>query len=167
MKAKINLPNIKGYLQAHYREILKDFDFLPKHIQEQAEWRLKQVAKKSPECLENDSCKICTCQVTSKVFEDRACEGNCYPQMMSKEQWEIYKTLPEVITNPFAPIIIIPESANMANLLQANPNLTKEELLLHLVSSLKANSSNYYVERFNKSFSWLMPWLVTRDTDRL
>lgn len=129
MKAKINLPNIKGYLQAHYREILKDFDFLPKHIQEQAEWRLKQVAKKSPECLENDSCKICTCQVTSKVFEDRACEGNCYPQMMSKEQWEIYKTLPEVITNPFAPIIIIPESANMANLLQANPNLTKEELL--------------------------------------
>lgn len=47
------------------------------------------------------------------------------------------------------------------------PIETKEELLLHLVSSLKANSSNYYVERFNKSFSWLMPWLVTRDTDRL
>lgn len=44
---------------------------------------------------------------------------------------------------------------------------TKEELLLHLVSSLKANSSNYYVERFNKNFSWLIPWLVTRDTDRL
>lgn len=87
MKAKINLPNIKGYLQAHYREILKDFDFLPKHIQEQAEWRLKQVAENSPECLEKDSCKECGCQVSSKVFEDRACEGNCYPKMMNEEQW--------------------------------------------------------------------------------
>ena len=47
------------------------------------------------------------------------------------------------------------------------PTEIKEELTLHLVSSLKANSSDYYVERFNKSFSWLMPWLITRDKDRL
>lgn len=44
---------------------------------------------------------------------------------------------------------------------------TKEELLLHLVSSLKADFSDYYIERFNKSFSWFMPWLITRDKDRL
>ena len=43
----------------------------------------------------------------------------------------------------------------------------KEELLLHLESSLKTNYNNYYIERFNKSFSWLMPWLITRDKDRL
>lgn len=43
----------------------------------------------------------------------------------------------------------------------------KEELLLHLVSSLKANSSDYCIERFNKSFNWFMPWLITRDKDRL
>ena len=47
------------------------------------------------------------------------------------------------------------------------PTEIKKELTLHLVSSLKANSSDYYVERFNKSFSWLMPWLITRDKDRL
>ena len=47
------------------------------------------------------------------------------------------------------------------------PTEIKEELTLHLASSLKANSSDYYVERFNKSFSWLMPWLITRDKDRL
>lgn len=91
MKTKITIPNIKGYLQAHYREILKDFDFLPKHIQEQAEWRLRQVAKKSPECLEKDSCKECGCQVSSKVFEDRACEGKCYPKMLSDEEWNKFK----------------------------------------------------------------------------
>lgn len=44
---------------------------------------------------------------------------------------------------------------------------TKEELLLHLVSSLDANPSNYYLERFNKNVSWLIPCLITRDKDRL
>jgi len=43
----------------------------------------------------------------------------------------------------------------------------KEELLLHLESSLKVNSNDYYIERFNKSFSWLLPWVITRDRDRL
>ena len=44
---------------------------------------------------------------------------------------------------------------------------TKEELLSRLVSSLKSNSSDYYIERFNKIFSWSLPWLITRDKDRL
>ncbi|MBD3588959.1 glycosyltransferase [Bacteroides sp. GM023] len=44
---------------------------------------------------------------------------------------------------------------------------TKEELLSCLVSSLKSKSSDYYIERFNKNFSWLLPWLITRDKDRL
>lgn len=144
MKAKINIPNIRGYLQAHFREMLKDFDFLPKHIQEQAEWRLKQVAKKSPECLEKDSCKECGCQVSSKVFEDRACSNvpPCYPQMMTEELWEqtiqLKKVYAEVDnkmiygTERPIPIIIIPENANLPDLLEANPNLSKEELLYWL-----------------------------------
>lgn len=86
--AKITLSNIKGYIQAHFRQALEDLDFLPEHIKEQAQWRLKQIAEKSPECLEKDSCVICSCQVSSKVFEDRACEGKCYPEMFSKEAWE-------------------------------------------------------------------------------
>lgn len=43
----------------------------------------------------------------------------------------------------------------------------KKELFLHLESSLKVNSNDYYIERFNKSFSWLLPWVITRDRDRL
>lgn len=87
MKAKLTLSNIKGYIQAHFRQALDDLDFLPEHIKEQAQWRLKQIAEKSPECLEKDSCVICSCQVSSKVFEDRACEGNCYPEMMTEVLW--------------------------------------------------------------------------------
>lgn len=43
----------------------------------------------------------------------------------------------------------------------------KKELMLYLTSSLKANLSDYCIERFNKSFSCLIPWLITRDKDRL
>ncbi|WP_278714817.1 MULTISPECIES: glycosyltransferase [Bacteroides] len=43
----------------------------------------------------------------------------------------------------------------------------KKELMLYLTSSLKANLSDYYIERFNRSFSCLIPWLITRDRDRL
>ncbi|MCS3201588.1 hypothetical protein [Candidatus Bacteroides intestinigallinarum] len=45
--------------------------------------------------------------------------------------------------------------------------IIKKELMLHLASSLKANPSDYYVERFNKGFSCLIPCLITRDKDRL
>lgn len=50
--------------------------------------------------------------------------------------------------------------------LKVSPTI-KKELMLHLVSSLKANPSDYYVERFNKGFSCLIPCLITRDKDRL
>lgn len=153
MKAKINLKNIKGYLQAHYRQVLDEFDYLESHIKEQAEWRLYQVKKYSPECYNSDKCIHCGCQVSSKVFEDRACEGRCYPEMMSKERWELHLSVPEATTNPFnetifdkekvkgtattipitsGPIIVRDFSVGqetLADLMQNNPHLTKEELL--------------------------------------
>lgn len=90
MKAKITPSNIKGYLQAHYRQLLDEMDFLEDHIKEQAEWRLKQVELKSPECFKTDKCIHCGCQVSSKVFEDRACEGDCYPKMMNEYEWSYF-----------------------------------------------------------------------------
>lgn len=92
MKAKINLKNIKGYLQAHYRQVLDEFDYLPSHIKEQAEFRLWRVKEKSPECYKNNICTHCGCTVDSKIYEDRACSANwCYGQMLSKEDWEFFK----------------------------------------------------------------------------
>lgn len=92
MKAKINLKNIKGYLQAHYRQVLDEFDYLEPHIKEQAEFRLWRVKEKSPECYEKNKCVECGCEVSSKVFEDRPCSANwCYGEMLSKEDWEFFK----------------------------------------------------------------------------
>lgn len=92
MKAKINVPNIKGYLQAHYRKAIDELGFLNKHIVDQAAWRLDQVITTSPECYSEDKCVHCGCEVSSKVFEDRACEGGCYPEMMNEEEWNKFNT---------------------------------------------------------------------------
>lgn len=89
MKAKINLPNIKGFIQGNFRKLVNDFgDLLEPHIKKEAEWRLNQVKEKSPECFNQDKCVHCGCQVSAKVFEDRGCEQGCYPEMMDKEEWE-------------------------------------------------------------------------------
>lgn len=90
MKAKLNLKNIKGFLQAHYRQVLDEMGFLDKHVYEQAEWRLRRVKEKSPECYNSDKCVHCGCQVSSKVFEDRPCEGGCYPEMMDEYEWSYF-----------------------------------------------------------------------------
>jgi hypothetical protein len=93
MSKQINLPNIKGYIQGNFRRILSNFGSLPKHIEEQAEWRLKQVEKKSPQCLTEKGCVHCGCEIISKAFEKRGCssENPCYPEMMSEQEWAFYK----------------------------------------------------------------------------
>ena len=91
--SQINPKNIKGFIQAHFREVLDSFGELPKHIKEQAQWRLNKVRQASPECYDKDKCQHCGCQVSSKVFEDRGCSDNekCYPKMMNEPEWELFK----------------------------------------------------------------------------
>ncbi len=93
MKAKITLPNIKGFLQGNLRLFLDSIGSLPDHISEQAEWRLKQVEQMSPECIRSKECIKCGCEIFGKLVEDRKCsnEPPCYPEMMSKEEWTIFK----------------------------------------------------------------------------
>lgn len=87
MKAKINLKNIKGYLQAHYRQVLDDMGFLEKHVYEQWVYRIGVMDES---CLINGMCP-CECEVPAKQLEDRSCENHCYKNMLSKEEWEEYK----------------------------------------------------------------------------
>lgn len=91
MKAKINLPNIKSFIQGNWRAALLEYypDGLDTHIEEQYYWRIQQVAEKSPECLENKECKKCHCSIPELFMADKACENSpsCYPEMMNEEQW--------------------------------------------------------------------------------
>jgi hypothetical protein len=49
------------------------------------------------ECLKSGHCIICGCQTPQLQMCDESCEGNCYPEMMSKQDWEKYKKENRVI----------------------------------------------------------------------
>lgn len=85
----LNKQNIKGFFQGHLRALKAEYGSVEKHILEQAAWRMT-VAKK--ECVEKDQCQGCGCfPMHDKVLEDRPCEGKCYPYMMSKLEWALFK----------------------------------------------------------------------------
>ena len=87
--ATLSKENVKGFLQGHLRAIKSEYNLLPTYIQEQAAWRLTKAKK---ECVEKDQCQACGCfPMYDKVLEDRQCEGNCYPHMMTRKEWALFK----------------------------------------------------------------------------
>ena len=58
------------------------------HIREQIDMRIKWM---KPECYKGGSCVMCGCQTTELQMANKACDGDCYPPMMNKKQWEAFK----------------------------------------------------------------------------
>lgn len=94
MKAKINLTNIWAYISGniryfcYYNMYFFRQSFLPLHIKEQISWRIKVMDK---ECYNNGSCKLCGCKTTNLQCASKSCDGNCYPPMMGKHTWNVFK----------------------------------------------------------------------------
>lgn len=89
-KAKINLKNIGRFIQGYTRNFSESLGLLDKHKQEQVIWRAEQ----AKECTANGSCVYCGCTTPAKYYSDEGCEDpvkKCYPDMMSKEDWDKYK----------------------------------------------------------------------------
>lgn len=87
MKSKITVKNIISYVQGNirYRLYYSRFRFLIReHIREQYEYRIRVMKK---ECYESGNCVICGCKTTNLQFANKPCDGNCYPRMMSKKEW--------------------------------------------------------------------------------
>jgi hypothetical protein len=79
-----SLSNIKGVVQSYLRRKNSD---TPTHIKEQAKWRLDA---RDPVCKKQGYCRLCGCG-EEKVWEDRSCDGACYPNIMSNEDWQVFK----------------------------------------------------------------------------
>src|SRR6478609_10766631 len=99
--AKINLTNIRKFIQGWYRFIVyklsekkylskvsEELPFIANDKVEQFKYRLTVMNK---ECLKSGSCIICGCYTPQLQMTDASCEGNCYPPMMNKQEWEKYK----------------------------------------------------------------------------
>lgn len=88
----ITLHNITKYATAKVRKARHyyggDILGLDEHIVEQFEWRK---TKAKAECMEKGACVECGCETPDLFYASEPCEGNCYPDMMDKEEWKKYK----------------------------------------------------------------------------
>jgi hypothetical protein len=69
-----------------------NLNFPPKHMKEQAAWRLELVKQKSSECFNKMEC-FCGCPVDSLIYQPDACgeKNKCFPKQMSKKEWNTFK----------------------------------------------------------------------------
>lgn len=87
--SQITTKNIKGFLLGNFRQFIRSNfpSYLPTHIEEQFLYRISIM---NQDCLNNKQCP-CSCAVPAKQIEDRACEKNCYPDMLDEMKWELFK----------------------------------------------------------------------------
>lgn len=103
---KLSLSNIWNFISALWRKKSVDLSAYLNDIsgremedwrKEQVAWRVNQIAKKSPICLEVGYCKECYCDFPDKLYETKACDIECYPKWMHKKQWEEFKKTEEYV----------------------------------------------------------------------
>lgn len=90
MKKKIN--NVISYLVGNYRYFIyhkPKLRFLIRtHIQEQYKLRVKLM---NPECYKQGSCVACGCVTTKLQFANKSCDRGCYPKMLDRTTWDMFK----------------------------------------------------------------------------
>lgn len=88
MKTKITKKNVINYLIGNIRYWLYNSKFrflIRKHIREQYEHRLLLMRK---ECFDNGACVKCGCITPNLQMAPKACDGYCYPKMISAKSWK-------------------------------------------------------------------------------
>ena len=86
--AQINFENIVAYLQGNirYKIYYSRWKFLiPYYIMDQIVHRIMSM---KIECYNNGSCTECGCRTTQLQMCNKACEGKCYPKMLSRKRWK-------------------------------------------------------------------------------
>lgn len=86
MKKKLN--NIWSYFLGNYRYFIYyspvSYLLMRKFIHEQIEMR---VASMNLTCYQDGACTECGCKTIALQMCNRACEGDCYPEMATKDVW--------------------------------------------------------------------------------
>ena len=88
--SKINLKNIKSYIQGNLRYHFKTILPLPDHLKEQYYYRLY---KCKDDCLKSSKqlCEGCGCPVIKKAFASESCNLERFPNFLSGSKWREYK----------------------------------------------------------------------------
>ena len=87
-KPKINLKNIKSFLEGNSKMLLANAGIQQEHLKEQVAYRMLLCS----DCMEKGSCKICGCDLPGKLYVSESCnKGEIFPDLMSKPEWDKYK----------------------------------------------------------------------------
>ena len=92
--SQISLRNIWAYITGNIRYWLywnhnKLYKFFVRdHIREQIAARINSMNK---ECFARGACIKCGCATTNLQYASKACDGDCYPNMLSAFGWELLK----------------------------------------------------------------------------
>ena len=71
-----------------YLYLLSLHKLIPRYIREQIEKRINSM---NPECYKSGSCIKCGCITTQLQMANKSCEGNCYPKMQNRKNWNLLK----------------------------------------------------------------------------
>lgn len=88
MSTKNPLINIRNFIQGYSREYYNYLVGLPKHEQEQIEYRISLC---KDDCAITGKCKVCGCTFPSRLFTTGSCNPERFPDIMTKEVWEEFK----------------------------------------------------------------------------
>lgn len=85
------IKNVPAYFLGNFRYLLYNsfFKFLIfEYILQQIEFRIKIM---NSVCYQQGSCYRCGCTTTALQMANKACDGDCYPPMMSWYDWDRFK----------------------------------------------------------------------------
>lgn len=89
-KPKINLHNIKSFLDGNGQRVLEGLQLQKLHIQEQIAYRRLVCIN---DCAKQDKCIKCGCDFKGKTSVRESCNLERFPDLMSNLEWIKYKNI--------------------------------------------------------------------------
>lgn len=99
LRGEVSLSDVLSFFEGEirYKFYYSRFKWLLRsHILEQIEYRLKVT---NPECMGRGSCIHCGCEIPALQMASKSCEGNCYPPMISKYEWDNKVLVTDKVSN--------------------------------------------------------------------
>lgn len=88
MSQKINIKNIKNFIEGKTNQVLSSMDLKPESFIEQVNYRKSLCV----ECLSAGQCRYCGCEVPGRFYTNESCnKGEIFPDIMSDEEWIKFK----------------------------------------------------------------------------
>ena len=88
MSKEWTLSNIRKFMEGYSRVFYDKIIGLPKHQQEQIEYRASLCRK---DCAVKKECIKCGCNYPEKLFNYESCNVERFPAIMDEQKWVLFK----------------------------------------------------------------------------